>query len=295
MTFFTAMIRSLLFLLLVLSLWSCDNVPKSETDGKEQESSAKGQLSIRFEGHVVTVDPAAGGRLGSYVLNGQEILQTTRDEEGLQWGSTAWTSPQSAWNWPPEKTFDSGAFEVIKHTADAISLRSAIDPATSLQMEKTFAFIDQPKGMYLETIYRLINHGTETISRGLWENTRLPYGGEFYFSADSLRLDKLTNNFSKRGKSTIVPMRPGDVQKGKVFVHPAKGRGTYAGNGFRFRKLWFSGEGAVAPGHAPLELYLSPKDGFAEFEIQGVYRVIPPGESNSLTVAWKVGKLEKTD
>lgn len=233
--------------------------------------------------------------MASYSLNGTELLKTTRDENNLQWGSTVWTSPQSAWNWPPEKTFDVEAFNITKQTNDALTLLSAVDPTTGLQMEKSFAFVKQPKGMHLQANYRLTNHGTDSVSRGIWENTRLPYSGEFYFEADSTRLDKLSGNFAKRGKSTVIEMREGDDEKGKVFAFPVKGRVTYTANGLRFRKLWFPAEGDVAPGQSPLEIYLSPEEGFVEFEVQGVYRRLAPGASVTLNVAWKVDKLEEKE
>lgn len=90
-----------------------------------------------------------------------------------------------------------------------------------------------------------------------------------------------------------MEMSETDEEKGKLFIHPSKGRATYTGNGLLFRKLWFAdAEEPVAPEQAPLELYFAPKEGFSEFEIHGPYRAIAPGGYVNLVVAWKVGKLE---
>jgi len=153
--------------------------------------------------------------------------------------------------------------------------------------------VGETKGMVLRASYRLTNHGTDTISRGIWENTRLPYGGEYSFEVDSLRRDKIEQPFTQRGKSTVVTMAPDDEEKGKLFVFPARGRTTYLKDGLRLRKLWFVAEGPVAPGQAPLEIYLAPEEGFTELEVQGVCRRLAPGASTNLTVAWQVARLEE--
>lgn len=296
------MIPRLLPLLIVLLLCTCDRGPTELAErAPERRSTAAdetgltGAVTIRSGEHRVTFAPAEGGRLASYTVGGTELLKTTRDENGWQWGSTVWTSPQSAWNWPPEKTFDAQPFTVVEQARDAVKLLSAVDPETGLQLEKLFTFIEGPKGRYLQADYLLTNHGPDTLRRGLWENTRLPYAGEFYFSADSLRREGLERAFAERGATTLVAMNEADTEKGKLFIHPAKGRATYAGGGLRFRKLWIPVTEEVAPGQAPLEIYLAPKEGFAEFEVQGGYRTLPPGGSTTLNVAWRVGKLVAVD
>lgn len=285
------MIFRVLPLLLVLTLCTCGRGPEKLPD--TNSVNPPGPLSIRYRNHLVTVEPDYGGRLASYTLDGRELLQTTRDENGWQWGSTVWTSPQSAWKWPPESTFDTGNYAVTSYTKKSIALLSAIDPATGLQLEKIFDFTGEPKGMVLRASYRLTNHGADTISRGIWENTRLPYGGEYSFGVDSLRRDGIARPFARRGKSTLVQLNAEDEEKGKLFVHPSRGRVTYVNDGLRLRKLWFADEGPVAPGQAPLELYLAPEEGFTELEIQGIYRRLAPGESTTLSVAWQASRLEE--
>lgn len=291
----------LLPLLFTTFLCTCGRAPENDA-GKESRQPATlhadaNLITIREGRHTATIDLVTGGRLASYTVEGIEVLKTTRDADNLEWGSTVWTSPQSAWNGPPEATFDADAFERTDQNQASVSLQSAVDPATKLQMVKTFAFVTGGKsGLHLQTTYELYNRGNEPVYRALWENTRLPYGGEFSFVADSIRLDKLENNFATRGKATVVPMTAEDTRKGKLFVRPAKGKATYAGNGVRLRKLWFpDDQHDVAPGHAPLEIYLDPKSGLAEFEIQGPYRAIAPGGYTSLAVAWQVAKLTVTD
>lgn len=298
------LIRIFLSSLLLTLLCTCGRAPDTngENGGQSNASAPRAQpqgapVTIRQGRQTATIDLRTGGRLASFTLRGKEVLKTTRDEDGLQWGSTVWTSPQSAWAWPPEATFDRQAFVLTDRQPHSVTVTSAVDSATQLQMQKIFAFVRSGKsGVRLQCTYELYNRGETPVTRGLWENTRLPYGGEFSFVADSIRVQHLSGDFEVRGKATVVRMAAGDREKGKLFVHPSTGKATYAGRGIRLRKLWYADEQpGVAPGQAPLEIYLDPESGFAEFEVQGPYRPIEPGGLTSLTVAWQVAELVAED
>lgn len=279
-------------LFLVFSLSACG----PEANSENASPQAAEPITIKYADQLVTFEPENGGRMASFTVRGHELLKTSRDENGWQWGSTVWTSPQAAWNWPPEATFDAGPFTVTAQTPNSVTLQSAVDEATGLQLTKVFTFVKSPKGLQLEADYRLYNRGKKTISRGIWENTRLPYGGEFAFIADSIRQDKLDLTFSERGEVTVVSMEEGDRGKGKLFIYPGNGKATFSGEKVRLRKLWYSSPAdKVAPGQSPLEIFLSPTEGFAEFEVQGPYRKIAPGGYNKLVVNWRVGVLEYKD
>ncbi|MEM6771100.1 MAG: DUF4380 domain-containing protein [Bacteroidota bacterium] len=282
------MMRAYCILLLVVSFFACERGSDVPPSGTPQATT----LAIASGKHRVGFDLASGGRLASYTLEGQELLQTKRDANGWQWGSTVWTSPQAAWNWPPEATFDALPFAVVERSDNAIVLQSDTMSSSGLQLTKSFRFVSGGKGQYLEAEYRLYNHGQDTVYRGVWENTRLPYTGEYSVAVDSLRRDLIERPFRKRTQYTVMEMTQDDHEKGKLFVHPGKGRATYTGNGLSFRKLWVNDpEEPVAPGQAPLEIYFAPEEGFTEFEIQGPYRAIAPGEYVNLVVAWKVSRL----
>ncbi len=285
------MIRIAPSLLFILLFCTCGPATEPETSVVPPAS-----VTIKFGDQKVTFEPEHGGRMASFTVKGHEVLKTTRDENGWQWGSTVWTSPQSAWNWPPEATFDAEPFTVIEQSANAVTLESVVDPETGLQLTKSFTFVKGPKGLQLEADYRLYNRGQKTISRAIWENTRVPYGGEFAFIADSIRQDKLDLTFGERGEVTTVDMTAADTQKGKLFVFPGNGKATFSGDKVRLRKLWYFSEAdKVAPGQSPLEIFLSPEEGFAEFEVQGPYRKIAPGGYNNLVVNWRVGALQYKD
>jgi hypothetical protein len=266
--------RSLRALILACMFFAC-------TDAKDSSpvTISRGEISL-------TVDPAIGGRISSLTFNGIEILNTSRDSNNLQWGSTAWSSPQSDWNWPPIAAFDVEPFEVMRVEEKSILLEGPTDPETHLRMRKRFTLGPESD---IGLTYWLTNEGVSSINVALWENTRLPYAGRFEFQADSIRgsLDTLPVNFQDSLYTIYADER--HVQPQKVFADLPTTTARYYNNGVILTKHNLANAFyRVAPGQGPLEIYLDPPAGFVEFELQGDYRLIGPGESNNLRAKWSI-------
>lgn len=235
----------------------------------------------------LTVDPAVGGRIASLKFRGRELLRTERDSADAYWGSTAWTSPQSAWGWPPPPAFDAAPYEVERLGENRLLLTGPLDSATDLRMRKRiFLGPDSDVGL----TYWVTNEGLEARSVALWENTRLPYRGRFEFAAAPIRYAKDTLAPERWDSLNVLPLDERFAgRRGKLFTSLPTGHADYLVDGIRLRKFstvrdtYF-----VAPEQAPLELYVDETLGFAEFELQGVYRTLEAGQSNNLRVRWKI-------
>ena len=253
-----------------------------------QQKDAVPETIIMTKGDIVlSVEPASGGLISSLTFRGREVLKTTRDSLGLQWGSTAWTSPQSDWNWPPIATFDSEPFAVTELREGVILLESKRDPDTYLRMRKRISLGEESD---VGITYWVTNEGASSTKVALWENTRIPYAGYLSFRADSLRgsLDSLPTELVDSTYHIYMDER--HTQPQKVFTDLKEVPVSYHHNGLVLRKHTSVKElYRTAPGQAPLEIYLDPTAGFAEFELQGDYLLIQPGESANLRVRWVLG------
>lgn len=271
--------RSLQALILAFLFFAC-----TDTDNSEQS----GLVTITRGAISLTVEPAIGGRISSLTYGGVEILKTSRDSNNLQWGSTAWSSPQSDWNWPPIGAFDVEPFVVMRVDEKSILLEGPKDSLTHLRMRKRFVLgPENDIGM----TYWLTNEGVSSINVALWENTRLPYAGRFEFKADSIRgsLDTLPVFFQDSVYTIYADERHGRPQK--VFADMPSTTAAYYHNGIVLTKHNLANAFyRVAPGQGPLEIYLDPPAGFVEFELQGDYRLIGPGESNNLRAKWVISR-----
>lgn len=239
----------------------------------------------------VSVDPTVGGRISSLQYDGVEVLKTTRDPANLQWGSTVWLSPQSAWGWPPHATFDSDPYTLERPEENTLLLKSAVDSATQLQLYKQLTLTDDA----LDLTFTLHNRGDSTRTYGLWSNTRLPYAGHLLFQrGDSIRVEKIADPVERYPAMTVIRFEDRHPKNGKVFADLRDGGVTYySPDSLAFtQRSTLLDYAAVAPGQAPLEVYLAPEDGFAEFEMQGPHRAIAPGDSLVFDLQWTIGKSE---
>lgn len=59
-------------------------------------------------------------------------------------GDKVWAWPQAAWGWPPPSTIDVGPYEIVRATANEMTLRSPVDRVTGVQVERQIA-IESPR------------------------------------------------------------------------------------------------------------------------------------------------------
>lgn len=296
------MIRYLGTLLLLCSLLACQN---EEPDAEKAPTPDQTEdYQILSAGPLkMAIDPNVGARIASFTYEGREILKTSRDEANLQWGSTVWTSPQSDWNWPPP-LFDTAKFDVAKTAENRMHFYSPIDTTTNLQIIKSVRLaIDEARGPLATLRYQVYNRGTEPVKVAVWENTRVPFSGSTRFaSGGELRLgvDSLGVEVSDVNGISLIDFTEGQPNKQKIFYDPPPPTkkylySTYENEGLLLVKSWRRPVG-VAPEQSRLEIYLAPKQGFAELEVQGAYREIQPKEHVDLVVFWQlmpVDDLEK--
>jgi len=244
----------------------------------------------------VSLDPKMGGRIASFTFAGKEVLRTQRDENHWHWGSTVWTSPQSDWGWPPIATFDQMPFSVVRSDGEQVELASDVDPKTQLQMTKNMRFEPSPDdGLpILIATYTLTNRGNENRAVAIWENTRvrwsgvvsIPVGGTYRLSNQQAPIE--TRSQDGQMRITLDDSQP-DAQK--IFYTPASDQPltkvTYRVDGLTLTKTHTTPE-RVAPDQSPLEIYLAPKDGFAELEIQSQYHDLAADDSASMRVQWSL-------
>src|SRR5262245_53569577 len=80
------------------------------------------------------VDPAVGGRITALRLGGRNLL-TGPDVDPGNYGSTFWTSPQSAWSWPPVAEIDSAPYAAAPD-GPMLVMRGPASPLLGVAIEK---------------------------------------------------------------------------------------------------------------------------------------------------------------
>ncbi len=234
----------------------------------------------------IVVNPADGGRIISFKLGNYEFLVG----KGLipnGYGSTFWPAPQSTWNWPPPPALDNKPYSaVIK--GDSIKLTGGKDPVTGFQFIKEFSAGNNNN---INLLYTIINKTDEIKKVSPWEISRVHKGGLLFFPIGKKPLG--VKSFEPADVEIINGIawykdkkeRP---ENNKLTTADGKeGWAAYAIDGKIFIKKFKDVEPEmIAPGEGEVMFYVDSRADFIEFEIEGKYQILNPGEELNWKVEW---------
>jgi len=235
------------------------------------------------------VDARTGGRVTALRLGGRNLLTGPEIDAG-NFGSTFWTSPQSAWGWPPVPEVDHAAYRASIEDS-AIVMRSARSASLGVEIEKRFT-ADRARGAVLFE-YRIHNLGAVPIQTAPWQITRVGPGGlTFYPSGEG------TFPPSNLGVQDALGATWYDYDKASITEHQkhfADGREGWLAHVDRDALLVKTfvavPRAAHAPGEAQIEIYASPAHTYVEVEAQGAYETVEPGGALTWQVVWLARRL----
>lgn len=288
---------NLLLLFLLFVLCACSN---SASDNAEATTTAP-ENGLHYQTLTagplqMAIDPKMGARIASFTYEGKEILKTSRDKENMQWGSTAWTSPQSGWT-SLTPGFDNVEYDFSITAENRMHFYSPIDPVSSLQVIKSIRLaVDEARGPLATVRYQVYNRGTVPVKIAAWENTRVPFAGETRFPLQgelNLGTEAGEPKIVEADSTRLLVFDKEQPNNQKIFCElpvPANRKylfNTYENNDLLLIKSW-KRPTTVAPGQSRLEISMSPEAGFAELGIQGTYKEIKPKEFVDLIVFWQL-------
>ena len=232
-------------------------------------------------------------------------------------GHITWLSPQSEWwtrqdsfpelksahaNWPPDPMLTLALYQIISQSANEIKLQSPKSPYTHVQFTKTF-HIDGNK-VFLSTEAR--NISADTVSWGLWHNTRMN-GWDFvfvqadsaalrkkeYHNPDGLQKPELNHRDGFFTYDASAPQNAKVVYKSKSFLNVKNP--VIAGfhkNQWLIIRSEAIDNSQVHPDQARIELYVensyqAPGD-LQELEMHFAYQKIAPGKSIEASETWEI-------
>jgi hypothetical protein len=232
-------------------------------------------------------------------------------------GHITWLSPQGEWwtkqdsfpdwkkehsRWPPDPVLTVAPYQVISQTDHEIKLQSPESPYSHVQFTKTYRI--EGNKVFLSASAK--NTGKETVSWGLWHNTRMN-GWDFVFiQADSTALQK-TEYYN-----------PGNEKKPELFYRngfytfdvstPANSKTVYKAKSFldvknpliagHHQNQWLIirseviDNSKIHPEESRVQLYIENSYQAAtdlqELEMQFAYQSIAPGASIEAAETWEI-------
>jgi hypothetical protein len=264
------------------------------TSGAEAPALEAGRYIFRMGEVELEVDPAIGGRVTRFSFAGENVLtepDVVAEGEGSlpnMYGSTFWTSPQSAWGWPPEAAIDTAQHrsEVV---GDVLELASDPGATTGYSVRKRFRTDRAQNRVVIE--YTLENQRA-TLPAAPWEISRVAKEGLVLFAASGPVLEQSSLPATSRDGITWVDVALAPASDSKLFQDGAEGWLAYIHRDLAFIKTFQDTRAEeAAPGEAEIEIFASGLYEYIEIEQQGRYAMPPAGSGSSWQVNWLLRRL----
>lgn len=253
------------------------------------------EFSLEFGTTRFCVDPNVGGRITEFSVNGENVLYPLEDlGDWTNGGSTFWTSPQSAWGWPPNPLVDRARYAArLDETRHRLVLESQPFELSGSALTVTKQFWpDRHRGAVMVE-YVVHNHGAALWLAG-WEVSRLAATGQSFFAGQQKRaLGGLPPPLTASDAAGWTWMDHAEqLAEAKLGADAARGFVAYTSPRVLFLKLFEEHPSSTsAPGEAQIELYVKPGR-YVEIEQQGPYRELGPGEELAYRLSWYIRSLE---
>ena len=248
-----------------------------------------GRYVLAWDDVSFEVDARTGGRVTALRLGGRNLLTGPEIDAG-NFGSTFWTSPQSAWGWPPVPEVDHHEYRASIEDA-AVVMRSAPSASLGVEIEKRFS-ADGARGAVLFE-YRIHNLGLAPIQTAPWQITRVGPGGlTFYPSGEGAFPPSNLGVQDALGATWYDYDRASITEHQKHFADGREGWLAHVdGDALLVKTFPAVPRAAHAPGEAQIEIYASPAHTYVEVEAQGAYDIVHPGAALTWQVVWLARRL----
>jgi Domain of unknown function (DUF4380) len=283
-------LKKLTILLLMVPCLACSEQQSQNIKGKIITGKS-GTYSFQSANLTFEVDAKNGGRVSAFKIDGKDFL-SGKNINTDNWGSTFWTSPQSAWGWPPIGEIDNQEYTGgIKN--DAVVLRSKKDPKFGYEIKKEFTASEADTSVIIR--YTITNNSDSVRSVAPWEITRVSPGGLTFFPAGKgnkngglapLMKDSIGITWYVYD-ANLVP-----AGNEKLICDGSEGWMAQVNNGVILIKKWDDVPlEKNAPGEGEVEIYANPDKSYIEIEPQGPYTILAPGASSAWEVKWYLRNL----
>lgn len=243
-----------------------------------------GRVLFHWDDSALEVDPAVGGRVTAFRMAGRNLLTGPEVDAG-NYGSTFWTSPQSAWGWPPVPEVDHAPY-TVSLLDGAVRLSSSVSPVLGVAIEKRIAVHRRRNAVLFD--FGIHNASAAAVRMAAWQITRVGPGGLTFFpSGGGSFAPSNLGVHEALGLTWFAYDRAAITEHQKLFADGREGWIAHVdGDTVLIKTFAAVSRAEQAPGEAQIEIYASPMHGYVEVEAQGAYEAIPPGTAGLWRITW---------
>lgn len=276
---------TLLFASILLINLNAQNPITPQADGNGNYSFEVGNVYFQ-------VNAKHGARINSYTINSEQFLSLDTHVADM-YGSTAWLSPQSLWNWPPQAQIDYNAY-TGGISGDKVILTSAQATADGgnlkFVMRKTFSADETDSSVSIT--YTIINKSTVAKSFAVWEIMRVPASGLSFFPISGSVTGDLSSFFMLKDGVAWWDYKSSETYKNKAF---ADGNGGWLAHINETRIIHIK-KFQDTPSNFPsvekeIEFYADGSRYYTEIEKHTDYKSIPVNDSAVMQMKWYLREL----
>lgn len=282
--------RSVLWLALTRLAGGCGD--SAESTDRTIDGPIDGHYVVQLADSRWEIIPP-GGRITDVRLRGGANLLTTRAVNATNFGSTFWTSPQSAWGWPPPAEIDTLPYTAVSSPSD-LSFTGPVAPSLGVAISKRFT----PDLVNARMRVRYtITAQVDGNRFAPWEVTRVGPGGLTFFPTGSGPpraggMFALPPTMDAAGCTWYQHSSAPVATDQKLLADGAGGWVAHlAGDVVLVKAFEDIAPDQAAPGEAEIEIFVEGQGQYVEVEQQGSYQAVDTGQPRDWEVTWIVRRL----
>jgi hypothetical protein len=257
------------------------------------KKAANNNYFFQFADVYFEVNPNHGARIESFKQNGTEFLYVEH-KAGVEdmYGSTAWLSPQSIWNWPPQTQIDINAYSGgISGNKVILTSSQATAGTIKFLMRKTFSADLSDSSVSIT--YSIINKSTSAKSFAAWEIMRVPTGGLTFYPVNGAVTGNLASVFTIQDGIAWWDYDSTITTSLKSFADGNGGWLAHLDNNriIQIKKFTDTPSNFPSNSEKEIEIYAEGNMYYNEIEKHTDYKLIPVNDSAVLTMTWYLRKL----
>ncbi|MCS6824539.1 MAG: hypothetical protein NZ529_09600, partial [Cytophagaceae bacterium] len=133
-----------------------------------------GKYAFDYNGIYLEIDANRAARVSAFRWDEVNFF-TDESVNKDNWGTSLWTSPQSAWGWPPSRQIDVLPYKVERMDSLSVEFTSQKDSLLGYVVKKKYNFNTADTSVWIT--YTIVNASDKKQKVAPWEISRVAPGG----------------------------------------------------------------------------------------------------------------------